>query len=208
MDGTLLDSQRPAIYAWDYAGELQGIENAGSHIPNVCGMNETGWSNYLIKTFENLDLEKFIRDKEEYFAKIDINKPKKGMFELLDYLKTTDIKLAIASGSNTEIVINNFTELNALDYFDAFVGGEKVNNGKPAPDIFLYAARELGVKPEECIVFEDSANGILAAVNAGMKTIGIPDVVQFDDATNAVLLHELNSLDEAIDIIKEIRGQK
>ena len=82
------------------------------------------------------------------------------------------------------------------------MGGHDVQNGKPAPDIFLLAAEKLGVAPESCFVFEDSANGIRAGHSAGMKCIGVPDIVPFSDDIKKLMLAELGSLSEAIELLK------
>lgn len=202
MDGTLLDTQRSAIPAWDYAGELQGIKNLGLLIPSVCGMNEAGWTAELLKNYPQIDIVKFKEDTGYYYNDIREIHPMKGMIELLEYLKKCGIKTAVASGSSTKSIKRNIAAVNATEYFNAFVGGEMVENGKPAPDVFLLAAKTLGVNPEDCFVFEDSSNGIIAGYNAGMKCVGIPDIVQFPPEIKKLLTYELNSLDEAIDIFK------
>lgn len=88
-------------------------------------------------------------------------------------LRTAGVRTAIASAappSNRELVLG---KLGALELFDAVVGGEQVENGKPAPDVFLEAARRLGVAPADCVVFEDAVNGVLAGKSARMFTVGI-----------------------------------
>lgn len=202
MDGTLLDTQRICIPAWDYAGDKQGIEAMGNHIPYVCGMNELGWSSYLEDNFPGLDIITFKKDMREY---ININlkvKFMKGAPELMKFLKNKNIKMALASGSSMGSIVHHLTEVDALDSFDVIVSGKEVEHGKPAPDIFLLTAERLGVSPEECFVFEDSANGVKAAHAAGMKCIGIPDVVEFSEDVKKLMFAELSSLDEAIEVFK------
>ena len=204
MDGTLLDTQRQCIPAWDYAGEVAGIGPIGYCIPDVCGTNKAGWTAYLKRNFPTLDTDFFNKTVEDYFKTHHIVEAKKGMFELLEFLKQNGVKTAVASGGTTKLIKYNFDKLGATDLFCELVGGDMVENGKPAPDIFLLAAEKIGAKPSRCFVFEDSKNGILAAHKAGMKCIGIPDLVQFDDDTKKLLFCELSSLDEAIDIFKNL----
>ncbi len=203
MDGTLLDTQRICIEAWNYAGALQGFENTGSSIKNVCGMNETGWTNYLIENFKGLDADAFKAEAFKYIEKNGKIEFKKGAPELLAFLKEYNVKLAIASGSSRSTVISHLTEVNAVQLFDVIVGGDEVVNGKPQPDIFLLAAERLGVNPEECFVFEDSSNGIKAGYRAGMKCIGIPDIAPFDEEAKSIMLKELPSFLEGIELIKK-----
>ncbi|MBQ8794282.1 MAG: HAD-IA family hydrolase, partial [Clostridia bacterium] len=92
----------------------------------------------------------------------------------------------------------------ATNVFDVIVPGTAVTNCKPAPDIFLLAAQNLGVNPAECYVIEDSPKGIIAGYNAGMKCIGIPDVLQFDAETKALLTAEFSDLAEAIPFFESL----
>lgn len=202
MDGTLLDTQRICIPAWDYAGELQGFENMGSHIPAVCGMNQNGWMNYLKTNFDGLDADKFAADAREYIAKNGKVVFKKGAQELINFLKQNNVKIGIASGSSRNSIEHHLNEVGALDLFDSIVGGLDVENGKPAPDIFLLSAQKLGVSPETCFVLEDSNNGIKAGVNAGMKAIGIPDVVDFSQDVKEIMFAEVSDLSQVIEILK------
>ncbi len=204
MDGTLLDTQRICIPAWDYAGNLQGISNVGSHIPNVCGMNEAGWTAYLENSFIDMDIVSFKMAVKNYIRENLVIKFKPGAKELMDFLKSNNIKMAIASGSKCSEVKANLEKLGVLNYFDALTGGSDVENGKPAPDIFLNAARLLNVSPESCFVFEDSSNGILAGYRAGMKCIGIPDIVDFNSDIKKLMYTQLEDLSQAIYIFKKL----
>ncbi len=204
MDGTLLDTQRICIPAWDYAGELQGFKNMGKFVPDVCGTNDTGSTNYLLKNFPTLDVIEFKKKAREYIAKNIEVKFKKGAEELLSFLKENNIKFALASGTSRPSVMHHLNELGIADIFNAIVCGGDVENGKPAPDIFLLTAEKLGVEPSDCFVFEDSENGIKAGYAAGMKCIGIEDIAPFSDEVKNLMFRELNSLDEAIEIFKSI----
>ncbi len=203
MDGTLLDTQAICVPAWEYAGRLQGIENVGDSIYKVCGMNENGWTKYLVDHYPTLDIAKFKQEMRDYIIREGKVTLKKGARELLDFLKENNIKIGLASGSSPATIVHHLTEVNALDYFDATAGGVEAKNGKPAPDIFLLAAKRLGVKPEACIAFEDSDNGIISANRAGMRCIGVPDIVDFKEETKSLMWHKLSSLDEAIEILKQ-----
>ena len=200
MDGTLLDTQKIFIPAWEYAGNLQGIKGAGECVKNVCGMNEEGWTNYIKNKYKTMDVEAFKKNVNKYVAENLQLRFKKGAPELIDFLKKNNIKIAVASGTEKETIVKHLIKLNSLDKFDVIVGGEEVVNGKPAPDIFLLTCEKLGLSPEECIIFEDSANGVRAAQNAGVKCIGIPDVAEFNSEIKKMLYAELPGFLEAIEI--------
>lgn len=204
MDGTLLDTQKICIPAWDFAGEKQGFKNVGKHIPNVCGTNKAGWSKYLYDHYPEMDVETFNRDIRKYVIDNLVVKYMAGAEELVKFLKSKGVKMAIASGSSHESINHHLNAVGGTDYFDVLVGGADVKNGKPAPDIFLLAAEKLGANPKECYVIEDSANGIKAGFKAGMKCIGIPDIAPFDDETRALLTAEFTSMHEALKYFKTL----
>ncbi len=205
MDGTLLDTQRICVPAWDTVGSLYGIENMGDCIPEVCGMNESGWTAYIENKYPSLDIVGFKRDMREYIIKNLVVRFKKGGKELIDYLKRRGVKIAIASGSSRESILHHIGEVGLKESdFDAIVGSHDVEHGKPAPDVFLKTAELMGVKPEKCFVFEDSANGIRAGYAAGMRCIGVPDIVPFTEEIKRLMFTELQSLDIAINIFERM----
>lgn len=203
MDGTLLDTQRICIPAWEYAGNKQSIKNMGNCIYDVCGMNEIGWTNYLIHNYPTIDVETFKKDVRSFILEKGDVRFKDGAAKLIEFLKRNKIKLALASSSSRGSIDHHLKAVGAEGVFDVIICGHDVKNGKPAPDIFLLAAKELGVPPDTCFVFEDSANGINAGYRAGMKCIGIPDVIDFDDQTKELLFAHLSNLSQAIPLLTE-----
>ncbi len=203
MDGTLLDTQQICIPAWEKAGQNQGFIGIGNDIPNVCGMNIIGWTAYLNKKYPTLNADKFNKEMREYIVANQVVKYREGAAELLDFLKQSGIKIGLASGSSRPSVMHHLNEVGATDYFCAITAGTEVDNGKPAPDIFLLTAEKMGVKPYDCIVFEDSANGVRAAAAAGMRCIGFPDIAPLNDVHD-LLFDEVDNLENAIDILKEL----
>lgn len=99
--------------------------------------------------------------------------PRPGVPELIVGLKMRGYLMAVASSSFRPVVDAMLDELGLARSFDAVVTGDDVDRGKPAPDIFLEAARKLGVKPAECLVFEDAMHGVHAAVAAGMTVVAV-----------------------------------
>lgn len=202
MDGTLLDTQRIYIPAWDYIGRLHGIDNMSEFVYGACGMNQTGSTNYLHTLFPDLDVNLFKSQVKEYIKENLVVRFKKGAKEILTFLKEQNIKIALASGTTRPSVEHHVREVNAKHYFDAMLCGNEIANGKPAPDIFLKAAELLGARPADCFVFEDSENGVRAAHAAGMKVIGIPDIVPFNDETKKLLFAEHTDLLESLELLK------
>lgn len=203
MDGTLLDTQRICVPAWEYAGKLQGFEGVGNCIYSVCGMNEAGWTKFLRDHHPDIDADEFKVQIHKYYEENLVIRFKPGAKELLDFFKENNIKMAIASGSAKETIEDHLKQVGVLGYFGAIAGSSDVKNGKPAPDVFLLAAERLGVNPANCFVFEDSSNGIRAGCTAGMKCIGVPDLTQFSDDVKKLMFAHITDLSQAIPIFKK-----
>jgi HAD superfamily hydrolase (TIGR01509 family) len=101
-------------------------------------------------------------------------KPLPGARELVLALAQDQIPMSVASGSPRRIVKLVLKQLHLIDWLSQFVGSDEVEHGKPAPDLFLLAARRMSIAPSRCIVLEDSIAGVQAALNAKMKCIAVP----------------------------------
>ncbi len=109
------------------------------------------------------------------------------------------LPMAIASGSPAEGIHAAARTLGIIEHLDVAISGEAVTHGKPAPDVFLEAARLLGMAPKDCVVFEDSVTGATAAVRAGIPCIVAPDepIEHFGDLP----VHFVTSLDAVDDVL-------
>jgi HAD superfamily hydrolase (TIGR01509 family) len=99
--------------------------------------------------------------------------PLKGLIELIDTLRAERIPMALATSAPKANVVHTLAELELASAFPVIVRGDEVARGKPAPDVFIEAARRLGVDPAGCLVFEDAPMGIEAATAAGMKVVAL-----------------------------------
>lgn len=123
--------------------------------------------------------------------------PRPGAPELLDYLLARGIPCAIASSSPMPIIDAVVTSQGWDRFFQTHVCGDDVTHGKPAPDIYLEAARRIGIAPEACLALEDSPNGSRSAVAAGMVTIAVPDLSHTSHAAfEAITPYVFDSLHE------------
>ena len=179
MDGVIIDSE-PMHYKvfMQYSKEALGLEIASEEYNTFIGSTNTHIFTFLkdkynlkqeisdmVKKYDK-KIEEFLLSSNETIAPID------GVDVLVSQLYKEKLKLAVASSSaksRIDIVIDMF----GMDkYFSAKISGQQVKQSKPAPDIFLLAAKTLGLAPEECVIIEDSKNGVAAAKAAGMKCIG------------------------------------
>ena len=114
-------------------------------------------------------------EKESLYRELSRGRltPMKGLHPLIARLKAGGIKVALATSAPQLNVVHTLTELGLIDDFPIIVRGDQVPRGKPAPDVFLEAARQLNVAPAECLVFEDAPMGVAAAQAAGMPVVAI-----------------------------------
>ena len=119
--------------------------------------------------------EELIEKREKMILDVMANediKPVSGIPELLRSIKALGLKTAVASSSGIELIKLVLDRLGIAVYFDSITSGNDVKRGKPSPDIFLLAAERIGAEPSECLVVEDSENGVRAAKAAGMTALG------------------------------------
>ncbi|HOO89803.1 MAG TPA: HAD family phosphatase [Syntrophales bacterium] len=180
MDGLMFDTERIAIEAWQRAGRTYHCEIPEALIIQSIGrdVHDTRmlYEQALGSTFD-FDCARALRIRytDDIIEQRGIPL-KKGLLELLDLLENHVVLTAVATSterSRAEVLLEK-ARLSVR--FDAVVYGDEVPHGKPAPDIFLLAADRLRVKPQQCIVLEDSNSGILSAAKAKMRPFMIPDI--------------------------------
>ena len=154
--------------------------------------------------FQNEDFKKYFQNFHEKWEN-QVVPLKPGLEELLQDLKTQDMKLAIATSSDRQRVQRLFQPYSVLKYFDVVVCGTDVKAGKPAPDIFLKACEELSIHPNEALVLEDSETGIEAAYRAKIPVICIPDLKQPDEKHARMTMDVLPSLSDVIDELRRMK---
>ena len=208
MDGLMVDTESLATEAFIHSAKKQGYDMTKEETLLVLGFTTKSiydfWENY----FKNSDVsgKQLVDDHYKYIEDILFTTgPRKMPYieELLKYLKNSNYKVAVASSSSMNHIINNMEKTGLKKYIDEFASGAEVENGKPAPDVFLLAAKRLGVKPEECLVLEDSKAGVIAGNSAGAKVIMIPDMFKPDEVCKEKAYRIVNNLGEVISILEE-----
>ncbi|MDO4287774.1 MAG: HAD family phosphatase [Eubacterium sp.] len=202
MDGLMFDSEPVSVEAWVAAGKKMGVDITREMVMAVFGHNRSDLSDYWKKHFgQDFDSEKAAEIREiemQKYAREHGIPMKRGLSALLKYLDRKNYLFTIASSSSKALIHINTAMAGIADYFEMTVSGDEVRHGKPAPDIYLKAAQKLGVKPEECLVLEDSPAGIAAGAAAGMKTIMVPDMIAPTDKERAEAEMIADSLEEVI----------
>lgn len=183
-DGTLFDTEKLYIDSW-----MRAIKECGGPLDDSVILGNIGIAYELAMKnlhdyYNDYDVEKIISLKKQYVEEYISNNGyplKPHCKAILQYLKDNNILIALATSEKTNMAIESLEKTGIIDYFSAIVGGDMVNCGKPAPDIFLKAASMLDLSPSCCMVVEDSKHGILGAKLGGFKTVYIPDMVKLDD---------------------------
>ena len=208
MDGLMVDTESLATEAFIHSAKKQGYNMTKEETLLVLGFTTKSiyefWENY----FKNSDVsgKQLVDDHYKYIENILFTTgPRKMPYieELLKYLKESNYKVAVASSSNMNHIINNMEKTGLKKYIDEFASGAEVENGKPAPDVFLLAAERLGVKPENCLVLEDSKAGVIAGSSAGAKVIMVPDMFKPDEECKERTYRIVGNLGEVISILEE-----
>lgn len=206
MDGVLIDTEKYLVTYWCQAAKEFGFDMKREHgllIRSLAGIYAEPKLKELLG--ESFDYQK-VRSRrkqlmEEQLKKSGIEK-KPGVDILLNFLKTNGFKTAVATATDETRAKAYLSEIGILYQFDKVICATMVERGKPMPDIYLYACQQLEENPCDCYAIEDSPNGILAAVRAGLKTIMVPDLTQPDEQLFSILYAKADSLEQVIDLIK------
>ena len=205
MDGLLFDTERVYRSIW-CSPCPQYISGPDPRVPEaVCGTSGEHLKKTLEEHYPGVDADGYIcwvLDAVENSLKKEVPK-KPGCEEILSWLHDHGFKIAVASSSRRSLIESNLKIAGVSQYFDAVVSGAELKSSKPAPDIFLLAAKQLGLAPEECYVFEDGYNGVRAGAAAGCSTIMIPDLSEPTEEMQSICAGIYPSLLDALKAIEE-----
>jgi HAD superfamily hydrolase (TIGR01509 family) len=177
LDGVIVDSEQ----VWDQVRDAYARERGGKYPPTAArammGMSSVEWSRYMAEelgvpgTPEQINADVVERMLERYGESPPV------IPGAVDAVRRIAARwpLAIASSSNPELIAVVLASSGLEDVFPIAVSSQEVPLGKPAPDVYLEAARRLGVEPMRCAAIEDSHNGILSAKAAGMRVVAVPN---------------------------------
>lgn len=181
MDGVLLDTERLGAAVLMETALLQDFHLTEEQARSCIGASTQATCDKLQGWFPAIDTQRFVNDwRDTMFRHVHQALPlKENATEVLHALKSSGLHLALCT-SNALCVVEEYFRLAGWEnLFDVIVTGDMVQRHKPEPDVYLTAARRLGVSPEECLGVEDSFNGMRAVRAAGMRCAMIPDVLPF-----------------------------
>lgn len=177
MDGTMVDNTPYHFKSWQaiYKKYNKGEITAETYKSQISGVPIIDTLKGLFPDADETQLQALLKEKEGLYKEFygPYVSAVNGLENLLIELKDAGVKLAMASSATIDDIDFILSHVPVRQYFDVIIDGNRVSKGKPNPQIFLKAAADLGMKPEDCVVFEDSIAGIKAANAAEMKVVGI-----------------------------------
>ncbi|MDF2590182.1 MAG: hypothetical protein K0S41_4023 [Anaerocolumna sp.] len=205
LDGTLVDS----MWMWKDI-DIEFLGKYGYELPSnlqseIEGMSFSETAEYFKNRFNlNISLDEIKAEWNQmawikYLNEVPL---KEGVEDFLRYLKSNHIKAGIATSNSRELVNLIIESHGVKDYFDSVRTSCEVERGKPSPDIYLLVAKDLGVEVDQCLVFEDVIQGIMAGKNAGMKVCAV-----YDHFSKEVTMHKKELSDYYIESFYEIVNQ-
>ena len=184
FDGVIIDTEVVwyRIFA-DWFRKNKSYELSVQEFLSCVGSNSDDLFDALEKKNIVIDRHQFAEDTISSFVEqSDILPPKEGVVDFIEAVKSRGLKLALATSATRLKPVKHLTRLGLIDRFDELVTAEDVKRIKPYPDLFLTAAEKLNVKPDQVLVIEDSRNGLIAGVNAKMRTLIVPnDVTRYSE---------------------------
>ena len=194
MDGVLVDSEPLINEAAIAMFKEKGLDVQPDDFIPFVGMGEERYVGGVAEKY-HFPMDAAAAKQRTYEIYLDLAPTKleifPGVLELLQTCRKAGLHLAVASSADRIKVVANLKKIGLpIEWWDAVITGERVERKKPAPDIFLLAAKTIGVPPGECVVVEDAANGIQAARAAGMRSIGVAHTLSTESLQAADVVKE------------------
>lgn len=205
MDGLLIDSERTIMNTWIGVGQELGLHIRPVDYVEIIGRSLPECHAMLAKMFgaDTLFQEALARVRQRLQSPTNppIYPLKRGAQDLLAALVNAGVPCAVASSSSAQEIRARLGRVGVLEFFDAVAGGDEVARGKPDPAVYELAASRLQKSPSDCLAFEDSENGVLAALRAGIPVVTVPDLKPPPAAVIERGLTSLEGLDRANDYL-------
>ena len=189
FDGVILDTETPDYETWQEVFQEHGVR-----------LERSLWTSYIGGSSLAFDLPQHLEDlsgapvdreavrvrrRQRYIDRIDASSVLPGVLEYLQDAKSLGLRLAVASSSSVDWVEGHLARRRLLRYFDSIMARDHVARVKPDPELYAASAARLGVRPDEAVAIEDSANGVNAAKAAGLFCVVVPNPMTVDLPTHS-----------------------
>lgn len=212
MDGLMLDTERLTQKVWHQVGEEMGYPQAEKMMSKAMGVRSDMTQRIFLEHFgQDFPFDIFVKKSKKLtdsFIEKNGVPVKEGLFELLRYLRSAHIPAAVATSTSRVRAMDYLGRARLTGFFDKIICGDMVQKSKPDPDIYLTAARAVGMTPNGCMALEDSLIGCKSALAAGMKTVMVPDLVQPEEELRARLFACVPSLRDVIPLLDSYRPEE
>ncbi len=179
MDGVLIDSERVALASLGATAQRLSLDFPHHLSQQLIGLGRDAGMSIVRRHFgDEFPIDTFFSEwEEDYLQRVAQGiPPKQGVMSALQHLTNLRLPMAVATSTRTPWALKKLKNAGLDHFFDHIVGRDAVAQGKPAPDLYLEAARRLNVNPKHCWAFEDSLPGLHAALAAGARTHWVPDI--------------------------------
>lgn len=208
LDGLIIDTEKYYQKAWIQAANEMGFKMTVKEQLYLRSCNRK-YAEPLMKSFFGPDFD-YVRVKtrrreimDEDLKELGIEK-KPYADEILDYLKKAGIKRALVTATEEKRARVYLKEIGLEDKFDRVICADMVKNGKPDPDIYLFACEQINESPSACLALEDSPNGVRSANGAGVDVIMVPDLSEPDEETAKIIIRKAGSLKDVMDFLQNM----
>lgn len=204
LDGVIVSTDEYHYQAWKSISDKENIDFDKNINNRLRGVSRTESLEIILekanKEYTQEEKEELLEEKnnvyKELLKNLSASEILEGVNEVIDYLKANNIKIAIGSSSkNTSLILE---KIGLISTFDEIADGTMIKKSKPDPEVFLLAAKKLGVSEEECLVVEDAEAGVEAALNGNMKVVAVGDAIKCNKAT-----YNLDKLIKLIEIVNK-----
>lgn len=208
MDGLMFDTEEVMCRAFLEVTRENGYPGTRQQFMEIIGLNgpdiQRKYRQYFGPDVDAAALYRMGGERKIKIIQEEGIPVKKGLFELLLEIDRLGLKKAVASSSDEGMIRDNLARSGMLEQFDLIMSTRDFERGKPFPDIFLTVCEKLKVLPQEALVLEDSANGVEAAIAAGIPVIQIPDLVSLPDSQKKQCYAVRPSLDQVIPLLDQM----
>lgn len=211
MDGLIIDTEKHYQKAWIQAAKELGFNMTVKEQLYLRSCTKKYAEPIMQKFFgPDFDYDK-VRNRRKEIMDEDLKKfgieKKPYVDEILDFLKEEGIKRVLVTATHETKAREYLKEIELEEKFDKVICADMVENGKPDPDIYLFACEKIGEKPSDCLALEDSPNGVRSAYSAGVDVIMVPDLSEPDEELNKIILKSAGSLKDVISFLQNMEIQ-
>lgn len=208
-DGLMFETELVSQQIWRDEARKLNITLPDDFFMHITGSGGQELENYILTVPGAKELRKILKEKRfdiDFWKSIQKDCMNKvGLIEIFTWLANYNYKVAVCSSSARTYVEALISTVSVPLQYDAIVCGDMVKHAKPDPEIFLTGAKILGINPENCMVLEDSKQGIIAANAAGMHSCFIQDTIQPDSLMESLIEYRKPSLIEVINLLEELK---